>query len=73
MLHVRLFVFRIRAKRPGKVHSDEHAVQIQGEPQVCAAQRGGEDPQDSRDQVRQSRYAVFCSLPPDAAHIALII
>lgn len=48
-----------RTKRPGEVHSDEHAVQVQGEPQLSATQPGGEDPQDHRDQVHQSRLAIL--------------
>lgn len=48
-----------RTKRPGEVHSDEHAVQVQGEPQVSATRLGGEDPQDHRDQVHQSRLAIL--------------
>lgn len=48
-----------RTKRPGEVHSDEHAVQVQGEPQVSATRPGGQDPQNHRDQVHQSRLAIF--------------
>lgn len=48
-----------RTKRPGEVHSDEHAVQVQREPQVNATRPGGQDPQNHRDQVHQSRLAIF--------------
>lgn len=53
-----------RAKWLGQVHSDEHAVQIKGEPQVGRAQRWGQDPKDRRDQVHQSRWVIACLLPP---------
>jgi len=45
-----------RTEWPGKVHSDEHAVQVQSEPQVSAGHSPGEVPQNNRNKVNQSWY-----------------